>query len=72
MPFTTQQFFEVFARYNIAVWPAQLVLNALAVLAVLLVRRGRPSDGRWVCAILASLWAWIVAAIVASVASRPR
>ena len=62
MPFNTQQFFEVFARYNVAVWPAQLVLNAFAVLALLLVFRGRPSDGRWVCAILASLWAWMAVA----------
>jgi hypothetical protein len=62
MPFTAQQFFETFARYNIAVWPTQVALNALAVLAVILVFRARPSDGRWVCAILAALWAWMAVA----------
>ena len=37
IPFTAQQFFEVIARYNQAVWPAPLLLHALALLAVVFV-----------------------------------
>jgi hypothetical protein len=62
MPFTVEQFFDVFARYNAGVWPAQLVLNALAVGVVALVVQGRPSHGRWVSAVLAAFWAWMAVA----------
>lgn len=62
MPFTTQEFFEVFRRYNTAVWPMQLILYGLAIVAVLLVVRGRPRDGRVVSAILAFLWLWMAVA----------
>ena len=34
LPFTTEQFFEVLGRYNIAVWPAQVALFALALVIV--------------------------------------
>jgi Family of unknown function (DUF6064) len=62
MPFTAAQFFDVFARYNMTVWPVQIALNALAVLALVLVYRARPSAGRWIAAILAALWAWMAIA----------
>jgi Family of unknown function (DUF6064) len=31
LPFDARQFFEVFARYNTAVWPAQIVLHVAAL-----------------------------------------
>lgn len=60
LPFSHAQFFEVFQRYNEAVWPAQLVLGlfALAAAALLFV----PGGGRAVSAILAALWAWMAIA----------
>lgn len=58
MPFTEQAFFQVFQRYNDGIWPAQLVLYAVAILAVALARRGTSSDGRYVAGSLALLWAW--------------
>ena len=30
LPFTVEQFVDVFSQYNVAVWPAQTVLTALA------------------------------------------
>ena len=62
MPFTTEQFFGVFERYNVAVWPAQIALLALALIVVALVVRGRPGDGAWVALLLACLWAWMAVA----------
>ena len=62
LPFTTEQFLDVFARYNEAVWPAQWLLLALALAAVALAFRESPSAGRWVAAILAALWLWMAAA----------
>ncbi len=55
LPFTAQEFFEVFRRYNEAAWPLQILFNALA-LGALVFRR---YSGRWISAILALLWTWI-------------
>jgi hypothetical protein len=56
IPFTTQEFLEVFARYNLAVWPMEVVLVLLALAIVALVWR---TSGRWVLPLLAALWAWM-------------
>lgn len=58
LPFSRERFFEVFAAYHRALWPAPLVLWALAAgcfaLAVRSERWGRGAG--WV---LAVLWAWM-------------
>lgn len=58
LPFTEAQFFDVFRRYNEAVWPAPVALTVLALVAVGLVLRPRPFSGVAVSAILSVLWAW--------------
>ena len=62
LPFTTEQFFGVFAAYNIAVWPAQVLLTSLAVAATVLVFIPSRWSGRAVSTVLALLWAWIALA----------
>lgn len=59
LPFTREQFFQVFGAYNADVLPLQigLVLLALSAFGALMVRR-RDSD-RVISAILAALWAWM-------------
>lgn len=61
LPFTVEQFHDVFRQYNEAVWPAQWVLYALAVIAVVHLFLPHRS-GRLVSAILAVLWAWMAVA----------
>lgn len=62
LPFTTTEFFGVFAAYNDAVWPLQwLLLAAAGVALVAAVRSGRES-GVLVSALLAGLWAWMALA----------
>jgi hypothetical protein len=58
LPFTHNQFIEVFARYNENVWPAQLAayLVALTMVAVIFLRS--KTGGRWVAAGLALMWLW--------------
>jgi hypothetical protein len=58
LPFTTEQFFDVMHRYNVAVWPAQAVLTLLAVASVALLWTRVSWRGQAICAVLAVLWAW--------------
>jgi hypothetical protein len=47
LPFTTEEFFEVFARYNAAIWPAQIGAAGLGLLAlILLLRQGSAATAR--------------------------
>jgi len=62
LPFTAEQFYEVFRTYNEAVWPAQWMLLGLAAMAIYLVLRPRPWSHRAVSAILAGLWVWLAIA----------
>lgn len=62
LPFTAEQFFDVFRAYNEAVWPAPVLLLALAVAALVIVAWQRPWSGRVVSAILGFFWAWIAVA----------
>lgn len=57
MPFTVQQFLNSIASYNEAIWPAQIVLVALAVAAIAIVWTERRAP--LVTLSLATLWAWI-------------
>jgi hypothetical protein len=58
IPFTAQQFFEVMARYNEAVWPAPLLLHALALLVVVVALLPHHASGAIVSGVLGALWAW--------------
>lgn len=58
LPFTHDQFLGVFAAYNEAVWPAQVVAYLAAALALLAVALRRPWSGAFVAGVLALLWAW--------------
>lgn len=56
LPFSIEQFFDVFRRYNEAIYPAQLVLLGLAVAASAALTR---KDAAWfVSTVLAVLWLW--------------
>src|SRR5512145_473551 len=57
LPFSRQEFLDVFGRYNGAVWPAQLLLYALALVLVARILRREPLTGGF--ALLAALWLWM-------------
>jgi hypothetical protein len=59
LPFTREQFFDVFARYNEGVLPLQLALFLLGLSAFFALAVRRPGSDRVVSAILAVLWAWM-------------
>jgi hypothetical protein len=58
LPFTQPEFFAVFSRYNLAIWPVQVVAYALAltVLVALLLRARWAAGATFI--VLAALWGW--------------
>lgn len=58
LPFSTEQFLDVFARYNEAVWPAQYFLNAVAVVALLLAFNDWRHAARVAAALVGVMWLW--------------
>ena len=58
LPFTTDQFLNVFAAYNNAIWPLQFLLSVLGVLAIVLCFRAKALSVL-ISAILAGLWMWM-------------
>ncbi|HTO03870.1 MAG TPA: DUF6064 family protein, partial [Opitutus sp.] len=58
LPFSREQFYEVFACYNEAVWPAPLWLMGMAALSITAILwRWRHTD-RLVGMVLGILWLW--------------
>lgn len=58
IPFTIEEFFALFVRYNAAIWPVQLVAYGLGLVAIALLladpRRGKPL----ILGVLAVFWLW--------------
>ena len=59
MPFTTDDFLGVFELYNVSVWPSQLILYALAVIALVALHRNDKRGRQVLFAVLSLLWAWM-------------
>lgn len=58
MPFTAEQFFEIFEKYNQFVFPIQALLILAASYTVLLINRQSGASGQIVSGVLAFLWLW--------------
>jgi hypothetical protein len=58
MPFTQQQFLEVFAQYNTTVFPVQIILFLLAVSCVFIAAKNYDFKNRFIGIILSFLWLW--------------
>lgn len=58
LPFTRDQFVGVFADYNTAVWPAQIVAYLLGLAVVVAILRPSPLWNRFVASALAAMWIW--------------
>jgi hypothetical protein len=58
LPFSAEQFFPLFERYNLAIWPAQLAAYALAVWLLWWIAAGRTWNWSAVAIILGVFWLW--------------
>lgn len=56
MPFTVEQFFDLFARYNLDLWPWQLVAIAAGLLVVALLSRETRLTAVITLAVLSTMW----------------
>jgi Family of unknown function (DUF6064) len=58
VPFDKQAFLALFADYNAAIWPMQIVAYGIGVLSLIALALGHPLRERVVLASLAMMWAW--------------
>src|SRR5688500_1668710 len=58
MPFTTNQFLEIFEAYNQAIYPVQWLLQVLAIAAVFITLVARFRSSKIIAALLFALWGW--------------
>lgn len=59
MPFSQAEFFEVFSRYNEAVWPTQLALAMIGFAALIFAAVSTPRASVAAGLALAALWLWM-------------
>ena len=57
MPFTVDEFFAVFADYNAAIWPMQIVAYLAGLLILVVLRRPSRSSDMVIMSALAAMWA---------------
>ncbi len=59
LPFTIEQFLQVFGNYNLTVWPMQIFLYVLGVVVVILAIRPSNGSNKIISAILSFFWLWM-------------
>jgi hypothetical protein len=59
LPFNAEQFLGVFRNYNTAVFPAQIILNILALLIIALAVKKYTLSGKIILSVLSFLWIWM-------------
>jgi hypothetical protein len=58
-PFTTEQFFEVFERYNAGMFPSQILILILGIAGILLIHTRNPIKNKSIGGLLGLLWLWM-------------
>jgi hypothetical protein len=59
IPFTVEQFFDLFGTYNTAIWPVQIFAYILGIIAIVMALRESKMLSRIVPGILALFWVWM-------------
>jgi Family of unknown function (DUF6064) len=58
IPFTIEQFFQVFEKYNQAIYPIQFGLILVAAVVIFLAASRKPSRNKIISGLLGLLWLW--------------
>lgn len=59
LPFTAEQFLQVFTNYNQTIWPLQILFILLAVICIILIFRKSKYTNTIVTLFLAFFWLWM-------------
>jgi hypothetical protein len=59
LPFTLEQFLDVFRQYNISIWPVQVLLVVLALITIYFSIFRKPYSVKIIVSVLAFLWLWM-------------
>src|SRR5688572_27853390 len=59
IPFSTEEFLNVFGHYNADVWPIQVVFYFLALTSVALLFINNPRKDQTISGILSFFWLWM-------------
>lgn len=59
LPFTQTQFYDVFTKYNQAIWPSQFGLYLIAISCIFLIFRKGSLTGAAISAGIGLLWLWM-------------
>lgn len=59
MPFTEDQFLNIFSEYNLSVWPLQVLFNLIAISAVFVLLKSFSFTNKFVNLVLSFLWLWM-------------
>lgn len=59
IPFTIEQFFSVFEKYNTALYPFQWVIILLGFVALLLLQSKNSAKNKFISSYLGILWIWV-------------
>jgi len=59
IPFTIEQFLDVFKNYNLSVWPMQMILYLFAFVVIIISIRKNNYSNRIIAIILSILWLWM-------------
>ena len=59
LPFTLEQFLDIFRQYNISVWPVQVFLVVLALVATYFLIFRKSYSDKIIVFVLAFLWLWM-------------
>ncbi len=59
MPFTQEQFFDLFSAYNLSVFPAQVLFNIVGVFAVFFLFKRNSFSNRFINSVLTFFWLWM-------------
>jgi hypothetical protein len=59
LPFTTEQFFNVIEKYNLTMFPFQLIILLLGIVCLFLLHFNFSAKDRFIGSFLSILWIWI-------------
>ena len=57
-PFTIEQFFDVFENYNTSIFPLQLIILVVGIIAVFLIHGKKEIKNKYITGFLGFLWLW--------------